>query len=102
MTDSASDRLRIDYTSGVPIDVRLAIVDDIVKQATACGLFVTQHYDKTISGWAIDITVHDPNAPHPVTDTQVLDLLQSVMRELGLTVDDIRRAAREASQSDLM
>src|ERR1035437_10896494 len=98
MTDSAEyDRIRIDYTSDVPLVARSEIAESIQEIATANHLYCYEHYDKAFSGWSIDIAAHDRTRTVDLTDGQIVELLSQTANERGITMGDLLRG-RESTE----
>ena len=90
------DRLRVDYTSGVSAECRLAVRASILTTLGHYGYWHAEHFDRTACAWSIEATPYDPNTPRPITDGQVAGLLQSIARERGVSVAQLVEAARKA------
>ena len=90
------DRLRIDYTSGISAECRLAVRSSVITTLGYYGYWHAEHLDRVTCAWSIEVTPYDPNAPRPITDGQVAGLLQSIARERGVSVAQLVEAARKA------
>lgn len=90
------DRVRIDYTASVNDAIRLEVLSAVEAIADLHGLFVYQHYDKSVGAWSVDVTPYDRTAKHPISDSQVLDLIKSIADEKGLSLSALLQAAKDA------
>lgn len=93
------DRVRIDYTASVPLDARRAILSSVRTILGTHGLYHREHFDRASGAWSIEVTTHDPDAVHPITDRQVADYLKSVAGEYSLTLAQLIDAAREIASN---
>lgn len=86
------DRVRIDYMSDVPPDVRDSIRLAIVCAAESAGLHTYEHYDSSCNAWSIDVAAHDRDVQCILTDGQIIGYLESIAEEKGLSVERLLRS----------
>ncbi len=89
------DRLRVDYTASVPINVRRDIVFAVRTVVYDNELYAYERYDKVTGAWSVEVTSYDRTAKHPISDEQVLSYLKSIADEKGVSISDILRAAED-------
>ncbi len=90
----SGDRLRVNYTSSVSDECRIAVRSAIITVLGYYGYWHKEHQDRVSCAWAIDVTGYDPDAPHPITDGQVAGLLRSIANERGISVSQLIEAAK--------
>jgi hypothetical protein len=91
------DRIRLDFTSDVPSDLKDILVGNLKQACKDMRLYTYEHFDKECGAWSIDITAHDRTIPPPLTDGQIVARLRVAADDAGITLAEmLRRASKEA------